>query len=127
MRQLGLHVLGLPDSPIDAAREFHAVHVPTVHDALENARAKASHGKPVRISIAFLANDERVELAVCDAGAAVEPAIAARLFLEPIERGSGLGIGLYHVARQARDAGFGVELASNRDGEVCFRLSREGR
>ena len=40
MRQLGLHVLGLPESPVDAAREFYAVHVPTVHDALEGARVK---------------------------------------------------------------------------------------
>ena len=98
-----------------------------LENTLENARAKASAGAPARIAIVFLATDERVELAVCDDGAAVEAGIAARLFLEPIERGAGLGIGLYHVARQARDAGYRVELASNRDGEVCFRLSREGR
>jgi hypothetical protein len=97
-----------------------------LENTLENARAKAGDAGPVRISIVFVAQDERVELAVCDSGAAVDAGIAGRLFIEPIERGEGLGIGLYHVARQARDAGYRVELASNRDGEVCFRLSREG-
>ena len=41
MRQLGLHVLGLPETPTEAAREFYQVHLPTVRDALETARAKA--------------------------------------------------------------------------------------
>jgi hypothetical protein len=40
-RQLGLHVLGLPDTPTDAAREFYEVHLPTVRDALEAARARS--------------------------------------------------------------------------------------
>ena len=40
MRQLGLHVLGLPDQPTEAAREFYEVHLPTVHAALDAARAK---------------------------------------------------------------------------------------
>ena len=97
-----------------------------LENTLENARGK-SNGVPAAIAIAFLADADRVELAVCDDGRAVEPAIAERLFREPIERGEGLGIGLYHLARQARDAGYGVELASNRDGEVCFKLSRQGR
>jgi len=98
-----------------------------LENTLENARGKASSRAPARIAIAFIASDERVELAVCDGGEAVEDAIAGRLFREPIERGSRLGIGLYHLARQARAAGYDVALASNRDGEVCFRLSREGR
>jgi len=98
-----------------------------LENTLENARAKASTRSPLRIAIAFEASDERVELAVCDAGEAVADAIAARLFREPIERRGGLGIGLYHVARQARASGYEVALASNREGDVCFKLSREGR
>jgi len=42
-----------------------------------------------------------------------------------VERGAGLGIGLYHVARLATQTGYLVELAANRDGEVTFRLSHE--
>ena len=40
-RQLGLHVLGLPETPTEAAREFYKVHLPTVHDALDTSRAKS--------------------------------------------------------------------------------------
>jgi hypothetical protein len=97
-----------------------------LENTLENARGKDDGGGAPRIAISFLADDARVELAVCDSGKAVEGPIADRLFREPIERRAGLGIGLYHVARQARDAGYRVELASNRDGEVCFRLSGDG-
>ncbi len=40
MRQLGLHVLGLPGTATEAAREFYAVHLPTIHAALDAGRAK---------------------------------------------------------------------------------------
>jgi hypothetical protein len=40
MRQLALHVLGLPETPIDAAREFYGTHLPTARAALDAARAK---------------------------------------------------------------------------------------
>jgi hypothetical protein len=43
MQQLGLHILGLPATPTEAAREFYEIHVPTVHAALETGRAK--HGE----------------------------------------------------------------------------------
>jgi sensor histidine kinase regulating citrate/malate metabolism len=59
---------------------------------------------------------------VIDTGTAVPPAAQAKLFKEPVERGAGLGIGLYHVARLASQTGYRLELAANRDGEVCFRL-----
>jgi hypothetical protein len=95
-------------------------------NALENARAKA-HAQPgLEVAVAFAASAARLELAVCDSGHAVSAEVAQRLFHEPIERASGLGIGLYHAARQARAAGYRLELAANRDGEVCFRLSVEG-
>ena len=57
-------------------------------------------------------------------GPFVHESVARRLFREPIERGDGLGIGLYHAARQAATAGYAVELATNRDGDVCFALVR---
>jgi signal transduction histidine kinase len=95
-------------------------------NALENVRAKAQAQPGLKVAIAFAASTARLELAVCDSGHAVGAEVVQRLFREPIERESGLGIGLYHVARQARAAGYRLELAANRDGEVCFRLSIEG-
>jgi hypothetical protein len=64
-----------------------------------------------------------VTLCVGDTGSAVDAAIAPRLTHEPIERGNGLGLGLYHIARQARAAGYLLTLAENRAGRVCFSLA----
>ena len=60
---------------------------------------------------------------VCDTGTAVPERVARRLFHEPTERPTGLGIGLFHVARLARQAGYRLELGPNRDGAVCFTLA----
>ena len=94
-----------------------------VENALDNARAKALREPGVRMSVEFEFGAEGCRLAVCDTGSAVPEATAQRLFAEPIERGAGLGIGLYHLARMAAQAGFQVALDANRDGEVRFTLS----
>jgi signal transduction histidine kinase len=94
---------------------------------LDNALMKRQRARGIAITAAFTAGPEGVELRVCDDGRAIDEDVARRLFREPIEqRGeAGLGIGLYQCARQAKSAGFVVELASNRDGAVCFRIARE--
>ena len=95
-----------------------------VENALENARAKAAREPGVEIFVGFICSASHIEVRVCDTGSAVDESVARRLFREPIERGDGLGIGLYHAARQAATAGYAVELATNRDGDVCFALVR---
>lgn len=96
-----------------------------VENAVANARAKGLREPAVTIKVEFRFTAERVELDVTDTGSAVSPAAQAKLFREPVERGSGLGIGLYHVARLALQTGYRVELVTNRDGEVRMRLSHE--
>jgi hypothetical protein len=54
MRQLGLHVLDLPETPSEAAREFYQVHLPTARDAIAAARAK---GAPFTLTLMFPAAD----------------------------------------------------------------------
>ena len=56
--------------------------------------------------------------------AGVRDAIAAELFSAPVPSEDGLGIGLYHAARQAEGYGFSLALASNVQGAVCFELAR---
>ncbi len=97
-----------------------------VENALDNARTKAGRETGISIAIRFTCAPARVVLAVCDTGSAIPEPVARRLFREPIERDQGLGIGLYHTARLARQAGYALELAHNRDGNVCFALRREG-
>jgi len=79
----------------------------------------------VAIRVAFHFSADRVELSVTDSGTAVPESAEAKLFREPVERGAGLGIGLYHVGRMATQTGYEVQLAANRDGEVRFRLSHD--
>lgn len=93
----------------------------------DNARAKALREPGITIRMRFEFTPGHVELAVSDSGSAVPENAAQRLFREPIERGSGLGIGLYHVARLAAQAGYHLELARNRDGDVCFTLAQGPR
>jgi signal transduction histidine kinase len=95
-----------------------------IENAVDNARAKRARDPAIRISIRFQIDAQVSQLCVRDTGAAVPQRLAQRLFREPIERGEGLGIGLYHLALLARGAGFRLELARNIDGDVRFSLIR---
>ncbi len=61
-------------------------------------------------------------LTVCDSGEAVPAEVKDKLFHAPVSTYDGLGIGLYQATKQAASAGYRLELAHNRDGEVCFCL-----
>ena len=89
---------------------------------MRNALAKRASDPNVRVRVS-LDCAERMTLRVCDSGLAVPPHLATALLRAPVASTSGLGIGLYQAARQAEAAGYRLELASNRDGEVCFALS----
>jgi signal transduction histidine kinase len=97
-----------------------------VENAIDNARTKMQREPGIEISVVFACGLQRVELSVCDTGTPVDAAVTGKLFREPIERGGGLGIGLFQAARQARLAGYRIELTHNRAGYVCFTLAREG-
>ena len=51
--------------------------------------------------------------------------VAATLFSAPVASETGLGIGLYHAARQAEAHGYVLVLASNAPGSVRFELKRQ--
>jgi C4-dicarboxylate-specific signal transduction histidine kinase len=89
---------------------------------LQNALAKRGGGNIVRVQVT-IKGGAALELRVCDSGAAVAADIAKVLFRAPVPSSTGLGIGLYQVARRAESGGFVLTLVENRDGEVCFVLS----
>ncbi len=95
-----------------------------VENALDNARRKRMREPQIAISVRFTFDAAGSELCVCDTGSALPPEVEAGLFREPVERGEGLGIGLYHLARLAERAGHAVALARNAEGDVCFCLAR---
>jgi len=94
-----------------------------VENALDNARAKAGREADVAITVRFSCGPHGATVQVRDTGSAVTPAIVRTLFREPVDRDGSLGIGLYHAARQAQQAGYRVELAENTAGAVCFVLT----
>ena len=47
---------------------------------------------------------------------------AEQLFKSHVTSKNGLGVGLYHAAQQAKQAGYELSLVDNMDGEVRFRL-----
>ena len=51
--------------------------------------------------------------------------IASDLLSAPVPSDNGLGIGLYHAARQAEAYGYQLRLAGNTAGQVRFELKRE--
>jgi C4-dicarboxylate-specific signal transduction histidine kinase len=64
-------------------------------------------------------------LSVSDNGAPLPDSLAAALFSAPVASETGLGIGLYHAARQAEALGYDLRLAENQPGEVRFELRRQ--
>ncbi len=94
-----------------------------VDNLLQNALEKARHERGIRIRVALEVNGDAPSLEVSDTGSAMAPEIAQRLFKSRIDSSeSGLGIGLYHAARQAQRAGYTLSVADNENGRVRFTL-----
>ena len=102
----------LPEELFDSAAD----------NLIQNALAKRGQQGDFPISVGFACGDT-VRMEVIDAGIAIAPQIAAELLRGPVPSESGLGIGLYHVARHAEACGYALALAHNSDGKVAFVLS----
>lgn len=88
-----------------------------LQNALEKSRAAGSLA--IHVNLRW---EEGLLLEVSDDGAAIPEALAQRLFRGHVPSENGLGIGLYHAARQARNAGYHLELSHNVAGKVSFQL-----
>ena len=64
-------------------------------------------------------------LRVADNGDALSATRAAQLFSAPVASSAGLGVGLYHAASHAAQAGYALTLTENRPGRVVFQLARK--
>jgi signal transduction histidine kinase len=89
---------------------------------IQNAIGKRNVQGDFAISVSFSCG-ESIVLEVCDAGRAMAVETAHEVLRGPVPSETGLGIGLYQVARLAEASGFTLELAHNEDGKVCFVLS----
>lgn len=110
----------LQADPLVPAELFDSV----AENLLENARIKRQSEPDIAISTHLEATAEGTRLTVTDTGSGIAPEVAASLFKSPLRSSrSGLGIGLYQAARQARKLGYELQLREGRDGRVSFELS----
>jgi signal transduction histidine kinase len=91
---------------------------------VENAYNKDPAGPGVQVRVTLSAARGGT-LTVCDNGTAIAGDVLDQLFEAPVPSQSGLGIGLYHSARQAAQLGYQLTIAANEPGSVCFALTRE--
>jgi signal transduction histidine kinase len=87
---------------------------------IENALRKGA-----QVTVTFV--PARATLHVADTGAGIAAGLATQLFTTPVASDSGLGVGLYHAARQSAQAGYTLTLADNRPGKVQFTLALQPR
>ena len=89
---------------------------------LQNALEKRKLENNLRILVRLQCGSG-FDLSVCDDGQPIPDPVAGQLFNSPVQSKSGLGVGMYQVARFAREQGYEVALSSNQPGRVCFTLS----
>lgn len=92
-----------------------------VDNLLQNALEKAKLEANVVITVTLMPS-QHFCLEVSDTGSAIPAEIAERLFKSHVSSRNGLGVGLYHAAQQAKNAGYELSLIDNSNGEVRFRL-----
>lgn len=92
-----------------------------VDNLLQNALEKAKLETNVNIKVTLMPS-QHFCLEVTDTGSAIPAEIADKLFKSHVSSKNGLGVGLYHAAQQAKQAGYTLSLQDNNDGEVRFRV-----
>lgn len=114
-------------SPVDCEAQarvpaalFDSVADNLLHNALLKRRSESA--LVVRATLSADAALFRVD----DDGSALREEVARLLLRSPVPSESGLGIGLFHAAKQAEAYGYALRLASNRPGQVSFELRRAG-
>ena len=89
---------------------------------LQNALEKSKSQQNIWIRAELADAADHFSLDVIDTGKAMPVMIAQQLFKKHISSENGLGVGLYHAAKQAEHAGYRLSLVKNVDGEVRFRV-----
>ena len=105
-------------------QEINAEVLDSVLDnLLNNALEKTKHQPDTSIKVEMHdKGDNGFCIDVVDTGKAINAGIANDLFKKHIASPNGLGVGLYHAAQDAKQAGYALSLATNVNGEVRFRI-----
>jgi signal transduction histidine kinase len=93
-----------------------------LENLLQNALGKRTVSETSGIVVTIDVDDGMAQLWVCDSGEPVPEEIVVDLGKRPVPSETGLGIGIYQLARTARLYQYRLELLVNRPGKVCFAL-----
>ena len=111
------------NAPAGEAEVPSALFDSIAENLLQNALTKRQHEGGIEISAKLTVDRNSPMLTVRDTGQAIAASVADSLFRTPVQSAHGLGIGLYHAARQAGETGYRLDLAENRPGSVVFTLA----
>ena len=111
------------NDPAGEAEVPSALFDSIAENLLQNALTKRQHEGGIEISAKLTVDRNSPMLTVRDTGQAIAASVADSLFRTPVQSAHGLGIGLYHAARQAGETGYRLDLAENRPGSVVFTLA----
>ena len=115
-----------------AGIEFIAESLPTIDinaealdsildNLLSNATEKAKYQPITEIKVEIYHSPKNgFCIDVADTGQAIAATVVKDLFKKHIASHNGMGVGLYHAALDAKQAGYALSLASNVNGEVRF-------
>ena len=101
-----------------------ALYDSVADNLLHNAMSKRQVENDLQIRVSL--SPDASLLRVTDSGSPVRRELLRDLLQVPVVSDNGLGIGLYHAARQAESYGYRLHLASNEAGNVSFELTRTG-
>lgn len=91
---------------------------------LQNALRKASEeGKRHKIEVTLAYETNGALIQVRDNGHSIPEEVASKLLKAHVPSETGLGIGLFHAAKQADQSGYQLRILNNQEGDVCFELS----
>lgn len=104
-------------------REINAEVLDSILDCLlSNAIEKSKHERQLLIQVSLKKQAEGYVLSVLDNGTSIPATISKKLFQQHISASNGLGVGLYHAAQDAEQAGYRLSLGSNKKGQVRFDI-----
>ena len=112
-------------APADIPPVLVALFDSVAENLLHNAQNKRRREPGIKISAILGVDRNRPSLCISDSGSAIPVDRATSLLHETVKSEDGLGIGLYHAARQAEANGYTLALGENDDGKVSFSLTAQ--
>jgi signal transduction histidine kinase len=105
--------------PLVPAELFDSV----IENLLENIRTKRQVEPEISATVTLYNAQDSIILTVCDNGNQMSDELALSLFKDPVKSDTGLGVGLFQIAKQAISNNYSLSLTNNQNGRVCFELN----